>query len=240
MRLDQKDERGITHLLFLAGAVSVLAVVVVAGYLVFTQGNSTKKGTGSGTPDTILGRCLSTNSNDSRICNFEKNYTPIADSAYTATVSVTSPQGTTSNLIYSSDGKGNSEVVGSSDGQQLSSIVLSGVTYVNLSGSGWIEYPANDSSTPAQTNPTASMNIAVGESGLSFQYLGTVTCGSLECYKYSVGESSQPNVAQDIWFDTTNYKLRGWSYQGGAGTTSMTIDYEPVTITAPSPVSAVR
>ena len=235
---DQRGEQGITHLLFLVGGIGVLFVVIFAGYFVFNQGNK-KDPTTSGS-DTAFSRCLSANNNDNRICNFEKNYLPINDASYTSTVNVTSPQGTVSNLTYSSDGKGNSAVSGTSDGQQLSSIVLDGNTYVKVTGSGWIEYSSSAADAPAQINPTASMNIAVGQSSLTFQYLGTMACGSLSCYKYSVGESSQPDVSQVIGFDKTSYKLRTWTYQGDTGSTNMTIEYEPVTIAAPSPISAVR
>jgi len=232
-----RGERGITHLLFLIGVMTVMALIAVAGYSVFTHGDTKKTGY---TTSNAFDKCLNANSNDRRLCNFQKAYTPISSTAYTATVSVTSPQGTVSNLTFSTDGKGNSEVSGTSDGQQLSSIVLGGITYVKVSGSGWIEYSANDSNAPAQINPTASMNIAVGQPGLSFQYLGTMPCDNFECYKYAINDSSQKNVTEDIWFDTTGYKLRQWSYQGSTGSTSMSIAYQPITITAPSPISANR
>lgn len=234
----RRDERGITHLLLVVAAVGVCAVIFGAGYLVFAHG--TTKTPSSDTSASAFGKCLSATNNDNRICNFEKDYVPLNQTQYTATVNVTSPQGTVSNLTYSSDGKGDSEVDGNSDGQDLSSIVLGGATYIKVSGSGWIEYTNGATDAPAQIDPTASMDIAAGQSGVSFQYADTEACGSLTCYKYTVTDASQSGVTQNIWFDTTSYKLRQWSFEGSTGSTEMSIDYEPVTISAPSPISAVR
>jgi hypothetical protein len=237
IRFSQRDERGITHLLLLVAGVGVLAVIFTAGYMVFNHSrNSGKDAVGL---TTSFSRCLSKNSNDSRICNFEKSYVPVSQAAYTADVSVTSPQGTLSNLTYSTDGKGDSDVEGASEGQQLSSIVLSGATYIKISGSDWVEYSSGSKNAPAQTDPTASMNIGAGQSNLSYQYVDTEACGSLTCYKYNVSDKTQPNVTQDIWFDTASYKLREWSYHGSTGSTTMTISYQPITITAPSQVKVI-
>jgi hypothetical protein len=236
IRFGHRNEQGITHLLTMAAGVGVLVVVLVAGLLVFQHGKHKAGVIGVITP---FDTCLRSNANDNNICNFEKHYVAVNQTAYTASVTVTSPQGTISDLTYSSDGNGDSQVVGSSDGQQLSSIVIGGATYIKVSGSDWIEYPNNATSAPAQTDPTASMDIAVGEPDLSFQYVDTETCGNLTCYKYAVTDSAQPNITQDIWFDTTSYKLREWSYHGTTGSTAMTITYQPVTITAPAPVKVV-
>lgn len=232
-QLSRRDERGITHLLFMAGAISVIFVVIFAGYLVLGH-HTNKDAVGYTTP---FNRCLSANNNDRHLCNFQKDYVPISQTSYTATVSVTSPQGTVSNLTYSSDGKGNSQVVGSTDTQQLSSIILGGNTYVKASGSSWIEYPSGDANAPAQFNPTDTMDIGVGQSNLSYLYQDTEACGSLTCYKYTISDKTQPAATQTIWYDTTSYRLREWSYRGTTGLTTMNISYQPVTITAPSPVS---
>lgn len=234
------DERGLTHILVAAGAVIVVLVVGLATWMVIggQKAGSKDNSNGTKTTNTIYASCM-TNYHDSRLCKFASQYTPLAKTAYQATVVVTSPQGTVSNLTYSSDGGGNSEVTGTSDGQQLSSIQLRGADYIRVTGSGWIEYPAGATNTPAQTDPTANLNIAVGQSNLSFQYLGTQACGSMTCYKYQVVDRTQPTATQDMWFDTTSYKLRQWTYHGSTGSTSMTISYQPITIAAPSPVKVI-
>ncbi len=211
----------------------MLFVVIFAGYFVFGHHNN-KDAVNSTTP---FNRCLSANNNDQHLCNYQKNYAPLSQSSYTSTVNVTSPQGVPSTLTYSSDGKGNTEVVGNSESQQLSSIILSGDTYVKASGSSWVKYPSGDANAPAQFNPTATMDVVVGQSNLTFENLASAPCGSLTCYKYAISDKTQSGESQTIWFDTTSYKVREWQYEGSTGSTTMTISYQPVTITAPSPVS---
>lgn len=236
-RCIKSDERGFAHLLLIAGALGVVIVVGLAGWAVFGKNkktpSTTPKTTGSAYANCMAGY------HDTKLCQFAAHYQPLAKSSYQATVSVTSPQGTISNLVYSSDGKGDSEVTGTSDGQQLSSIELAGNTFIKVSGSDWIEYPSGATNAPAQTDPTANLDDSVAESNLSFQSLGTAACGSMTCYKYQISEHSQPDATQDIWFDTSAYLLRQWTYHGDTGSTSMTISYQPVSITAPSPVKVI-
>lgn len=233
----QVEERGIAHLFLVLLVLTVITVVGVIGWRVAAHHKSSK-GTGNPSSNSLPGSCLS-KYNDGRLCQFAAHYTPINKLAFKADVHVTSPQGTPSALTYSSDGKGNTSVVGTSEGQQLSVIILNNATYIRTSGSGWIEYPAGAANTPAETDPTANMDIGVGTAGLSFQYLDTMSCGNLTCYKYQVTNHALPGTTQYIWFDTENYMLRQWSYQGGTGDTTMTITYQPVSISAPAPVQVV-
>jgi hypothetical protein len=220
----------------LAAGVGVLIIVVFAGVMALGHHNNPQD---TASLTSVFSKCLNKDGNDSRLCNFEKNYIPVSQASYVASVNVTSPQGTISNLTYSNDGKGNTEVTGSSDGQNLSSTILGGATYVEISGSGWIEYPSGAANAPAQINPTANMNITVGQPNLSFEYDDTESCGSLSCYKYTVSDSTQPSATQYIWFDATGYKLRRWSFDGSTGSTNMNISYQPVTIAAPAPVRVI-
>jgi outer membrane lipoprotein-sorting protein len=58
----------------------------------------------------------------------------------------------------------------------------------------------------------------------------------LTCYEYQVSGAAAGGT-QDVWFDTGSYKLREWREADSAGnTTDMTVTYQPVTISAPSPV----
>lgn len=228
-------EKGMAHLLSIAVAVVVLACVGLIGWKVVSNASSYSSGTGnssegSGSP------CMKTY-NDNKLCEFASHYTPLNKVAYQATINVTSPEGTLSNLTYENDGTGNTSLSGTSDGQNLSTVELNGAIYVKTAGSGWIEYPAGSTDAVAQTDPIANMNINVSSSNLTFEYVGTEACGSLSCYKYSITDKTVPNATQDIMFDTGSYILRQWGFQGSTGTTDMSINYQPVSIPVPSPVT---
>jgi hypothetical protein len=235
---DRVGEQGFAHLLVVAIAVVVLAGIGFVGWSVMNHHKPGATTGNSAATTSAYSSCMKAYS-DGRLCQFAAHYTPISKVAYQATINVTSPQGTLSALTFASDGKGNTSLVGTSEGVQVSTIDFNGATYIKTSNSGWIEYPAGATNAPAQTDPVANMNIGVGTSGLGFQYAGTASCGSLTCYKYQVIDHGAPNTTQYMWFDTSTYLLRQWSYQGVTGSTNMTLTYQPVTIAAPSPVQVI-
>jgi hypothetical protein len=233
-----KNEQGIAHLLIMALGIIIVIGVLATGVFVFANNKNKGATLADSNSNSALNNCLN-KYKDSRICQFAVHYTPISKVPYSANVVVTSPQGTISNIQLQSDGNGNTALSGTSDGQQLSTVVLDGNTYVNDGSRVWLEYKAGSNYSPAQTDPTANMDITVGDSGLSFTFVDTESCGSLQCYKYLVADSASTGSTQYIWFDTSSYQLRQWSYNGSTGKSQMTISYQPETITAPSPVDVL-
>ncbi|HUD07375.1 MAG TPA: hypothetical protein VMR34_05820 [Candidatus Saccharimonadales bacterium] len=238
------DERGVAHVLYVVLVVIVIAGIGVVGWKVASKHKSPTSGTSSTastSSNTAASKaadstCLATY-HDTRICNFASNSTSFAKTAYTAALNITQ-SGATSTLTLENDGKGNTKLTGSANGQEFNSITLNGVTYVQSGGTGaWIEYPTG--TTAPTTNPTSSMNIGVGSSGVTFKYLGTAACGSLTCYKYQVSDSLMPGTTQYVWFDNSSYQLRQWQATDSSGTTDMTITYGSVNITVPSPVESL-
>ncbi|HEV2403512.1 MAG TPA: hypothetical protein VGS08_04900 [Candidatus Saccharimonadales bacterium] len=227
--------QGIASITLAMMSLLILAVVGFIGWQIAHHAVLLQKGSATSQHSSCLGTY-----HDKNLCHYAEHNFSIVDNSFTSNIHVTSPQGIISTLKFSADGKGNTSVDGTANGQELSTILLNGATYVKTNGLSWIEYPKGATNAPAQTNPTATMDITVGNKDLRFSYLGRMSCGNISCYKYLVGEQSQPATTQYIWFDTTGYLLREWSYQGATGTTDMTISsYQPVTITAPSPVQIV-
>src|SRR5580700_11945128 len=96
-------EQGITHLLLLVGALGVIFVVGLAGWAVFSHHKKNDPSNNTSGTTSIYGSCMASN-RDSRLCEFAAHYVPLNKTSYLATVTVTSPQGTISNLTYESDG----------------------------------------------------------------------------------------------------------------------------------------
>jgi len=232
----QKSETGIAHLLLIVLGVVVIAGIGFVGWKVADSHKAKTPSSNSSSSSTTStnSSCLATY-HDNKICNFAAFSTSFNKTAYTAALNITQ-NGTTSNATLKSDGKGNTELTTTSSGESLDAITLDNVEYVQSNGTGsWIEY--NTGTTTPTTNPTSSMNIGVGNAGVSFKYLDTEACGSLTCYKYQVTDSATPGATQYVWFDNSGYKLRQWQYSDGSGnTTDMTVTYTSVNITKPSPV----
>jgi outer membrane lipoprotein-sorting protein len=241
-----KDEQGVAHLLLIVLAVIVIAGVGVTAWRVTASHKATPTKTSTAATTTSSSTAVSSTANasclatyhDANLCKFASNSTDFDKTSYTATITGTQ-SGTTSTLTLKNDGKGNTELSGSANGQSLNSITLDGVTYIQTGSSGtWLEYPSG--TTAPTSNPTSSMDIGVGNSGITFKALGTAACGSLTCYKYQVTDSSTPTATQYAWFDNKNYELRQWQYTDGSGNTDvMTVSYGTVNITKPSPVQSV-
>src|ERR1039458_3297201 len=236
------DERGVSQILLVIVGVVVIAAVAFAGYKVANNHKATatsgtaKSSTSANTTTAASSICLA-NHHDNNLCKFAGNSTSFAKTAYTATLTQVQ-QGKTTTMTLKNDGKGNTELATTSGGQTLNAISLNGNEYIQESAGGsWIKYPTGVSAPT--TNPTSSMNIGVGASGISYKALGTAACGSLTCFKYQVTDSATPNVSQYAWFDNSNYQLREWQYTDASGnTTDMTINYGAVTISTPSPVQS--
>lgn len=231
------NERGVAQMVVVIVAIVVIAAVAVVGYTVANnhKDNSSSTSTNTATTKTAGGSCLATY-HDNNLCKFAANSTSLAKTAYTATLQAVE-QGKTSTMTLQNDGSGNTELTTTSAGHTISVITLNGNEYLQSSSGGpWIEYPTG--TTEPEANPTSSMNIGVGKSGVTYKALGTAACGSLTCYKYKVTDSATPGATQYAYFDNSNYKLRKWQYSDGGNTTDMTITYVAVTITAPSPVQS--
>lgn len=243
-----KEERGFTHILVIVLAVIVIAAIGAVGYRLSmskkpastnaSNSSSSSNSSTSSSNNGVSSSCLATY-HDANICHFSSLASDFNKTAYTASITG-SQNGTSYTMTLESDGKGNTStlITGSSSGSQINSIELNGKTYIE-SGGTWLEYPAGSSASTAVTNPTSNMNLGLG-SGVTFKNLGTVACGSLSCYKYQITDSSTPSSTQYVWFDTSSYKLREWQSTGvSTGTVTMTVNYQPVTISAPSPVQVI-
>jgi prepilin-type N-terminal cleavage/methylation domain-containing protein len=242
----KQDNRGFSAVEMVV-VIVVLAVIGAVGYVVYKNHNkstptssssSTNSGQSNGAATAADTSCLATY-HDANLCHFAGNSTNFDKTAYMATLKQTNSQGTTTDMTLASDGKGNTSLVATSGGQQISSISLNGNTYIQSgSGTTWIEYPSGSSANTSQaTNPTSGMSIGVGSSGITYKAEGTASCGSLTCYKYQILDSAQPSTTQYAWFDNSSYKLREWqSTDSTNGTLTMNITYQTVNITAPSPV----
>lgn len=237
LRKTAVDERGVAHVI----AIVLVAVILVAGgYALYkihaskTAKTSTPSTTTSAAADSS---CVATY-HDATLCHFASNSTSLAKLSYKGTITE-NQGGSTSTIVLENDGKGNTTLSGTSNGTTFNSVELSGATYLESNGT-WIKYPSGSSTATATPNPTSSMNIGVGSAGITYKKIGTAACGKLTCYEYQVIDASAPSTTQYAWFDNSSYLLREWKYTDASGnTTDMTLTYEPITITAPSPVESL-
>ncbi|HUD07551.1 MAG TPA: hypothetical protein VMQ52_00510 [Candidatus Saccharimonadales bacterium] len=248
-----KNENGVSGIFIIS---IIVVVLIVAGVIIWQV---TKKNSNSNTTSNTAGTtntATTTNAgvssacmkifNDDKLCSFAE-HTNIDTIAYFANgTAVDGSTGKSATFTVEHDTKNNTFLSYTSSGQQVSVINLSGNTYMQEgTGTTWLEYTsANAAAAAGIPNPVGNFELKFN-SGTGNGYTaikdGTSACGNLKCYKYQVKVASNPDMAQYVWFDTKDYLLREYSYNNGKTGTSanITFTYQPVTITAPSPVQAV-
>lgn len=237
------------------GSVFIIAIVVVlavAGVVTWQLTKKSSPKTPSSTNSTntantsgsVSSSCLKAY-NDNALCAFAE-HANISNQEYVATGTATNSTGSKSTYTVKNDGKGNTEVTYSSNGQQLSSINLDGATYIQTgTSSSWLEYSGTSlGAATAAPNPTSGFKLDFTTStpaGVSVTKEGTTSCGSLTCYKYKVIDSSTPTATEYVYFDTSSYLLRQWTSNDTSSGISvdLTFSYPSVTITKPSPVQQI-
>jgi hypothetical protein len=228
--------------------VVVAVIVVLAAAGVLTWALTKKSSNNNTTPPTST---VAVNSNcqnyyhDSTLCAFA-NHISLSTYAYSASGTATGSSGTQYSFTFKNDGKGNREIIYTANNEQISAIILSGAEYIQSgSGATWLEYSGSSlGSVQNVPDPTSNFNLSFTTTELakySFNKVGTVACGSLSCVKYKVNILASPAIVQYVYFDTSSYLLREWSYNNPATGVSVTsnISYSAITISAPSPVQQV-
>lgn len=242
-----RNEKGVGSAVLIAVIVVVIAAVGVVAWQV------TKKSPSKTVSTTISTKAVSTAAesssclkefNDASLCAFAE-HTNISSREYVATGTATNATGTKSTFTVKNDGKGNTEVTYGSGGQNLTSISLGGVTYIQSSPGGvWYEYSGSSlGSATSVPNPTSGFNLnftSTTPAGVKVTKVGTASCGSLSCAEYKVVVASDPTAIQYVYFDKSNYLLRQWtSTEPGGVAVDLTFSYPSVTITKPSPVQQI-
>lgn len=216
----------------------IAAVVVIGGGILIAV--SAGGGEKLSLNKEIQTKCM-TEVNDELFCKFAGAFGNVNTFKVTATSK--SEQGTSSFEI-STDAKDNNQMIVKQNGQEQANVVVyNGTTYLkDYSDGKWFKYASNDPNKPQVTD--LKKEFAKGDfksdSGKKITYtkIGTESCDKLKCYKYQVKDPDTPGD-NFLWFDTKNYLLRRITLKDGNSSTEMTVNYEAVNITEPSPTKEV-
>ena len=239
----QKNMSGLAHIQLVLVAVVVIAAVGLVGWKVYDNNSGSVPSTGINkeTQD----KCM-TEVNDKLFCKFTGVFANVGD--YKTTVNTTDPKGTSSVLELANDSNGDSSMIVKQNGKEQGSIVVyGGVTYFKdpaATDGSWFKYGANDTGKPETVDLKKEFlkGDFKGDNGQKLEYkkIGTEACGNLTCYKYQIIDSQKPAETGFIWFDTKEFLMRRVTANDGKGTSSeMTVTYESVSISMPSPTKDI-
>lgn len=212
----------------------VAAVVVVGGGILLATSGGEKKLTIN---KDLQQKCM-TDVNDETFCKFAGAFG--ATQYYKVSATTTGPEGTAS-VELSGDSRDNSQMVVKQNGQEQANLVVySGVTYSkDYSDNQWFKFASDDANKPEVTD--LKKEFAKGdfknEQGQKIDYVktGTEKCGNLTCFKYQVKDPAKPAEESFLWFDNSDYLLRRITVKDGQISTDMSVTYQSVSITEPSP-----
>ena len=181
--------------------------------------------------------------NDRELCRFIAVQETAGFSNYiSTTVEITDGQELTTTLEVESPDRMRS-VTTELVAERQAYVQLDTTSYVKDYADGiWATY-TDPTYTPETNSIVYDFSSATSEDTVLFRdnylYVGSEACGSLTCLKYQVKDSERPNATAFLWFDNQSYLIQRYQSLDGTSQVETRYVYQPVTITAPSPVKTV-
>jgi hypothetical protein len=222
-----ENEHGLSHILTALLIVIVVAAVTVVGWRVFYKKDSAS-----------ISSCMDTY-HDKTLCNFAAANPNLAKLSYTAVDSSVNTTGQTTQITVKNDGHGNMSTFTKNGNQNYNTVTMGNTVYIQ-NGSNWIKYAAH---APAVDNPATDLKAYFSTSStpasqrIKYKNLGKDTCSQSSCVKYQVFNPAWAGTNY-IWINPHTNRLVRWQGKNNNGVNNLVITYEPVTITAPSPVES--
>jgi len=180
--------------------------------------------------------------NDKDFCKFASNWKGLE--SYKSTITTTTKDGTSA-FAVEAESSTKSKTTTSTGGKESSAFVTIGNDFYTKdeSDGSWTKYVGSATKEESsnikddiKVSDFSTDSTATGKT--QYKKIGKEPCGNLTCFKYQVIDPSTPTTDQFIWFDTKDYLLRRWSSKDADGTTDMTISYEKVSVSVPSPIKS--
>lgn len=239
----RKSESGFAPVMMLV-IVVVLVAVGGAGYYVYNK-NKDKNSSSSTTPaqaasNKAVNDACNTALKDKDFCKFASNWEGLTN--YKTTITSNGAEGT-STMVLETENSDKTRMTTSTGGKETAAYVTIGNdSYIKDEADGsWTKF-TNDSAT--SNTPDIKGDIKVSDFSAAelaktqYKKIGKEACGKLTCLKYQIVENDTPTTETFIWFDTKDFLLRRITTKEGADTSEMTMSYDKVSISTPSPVKS--
>lgn len=234
------NERGIGHPMTLVLIIVVLAAVGSGGYYVWSKNKDNSNNSAIVSDEAVESACAK-ELDDKDFCNFVSNWSSLSN--YTMTITSTSAQGV-SVFKVEAENADRSRTTGTQDGKETSSFVSIGNTTYSkdYSDGKWTKFTSETPST-SSTDVTGDAIFDLSNSAtvdalskIKYNKIGKEACDNLTCFKYQIVDPDNSTTEQFLWFDTEDFLLRRQTTKTTDSTTDMTLTYDKVSVTEPSPV----
>lgn len=180
--------------------------------------------------------------NEEALCHFASKQAESSKN-YVLTSTLSSEQATTVTTLEAENSDRMKSLTLSGLQEVDAYVVIDATTYVkDYEDDKWAMYTDSEFE-PSQSNGnfdfTSETSQDVVELRDNYEFETMEKCNDLNCYKYKVKSTDDPEAVTYVWFDDKEYKLRRIMNVTDEATTNSQVEYKEVKITAPSPTKEV-
>jgi outer membrane lipoprotein-sorting protein len=240
-----KNQRGLGQVLIVVLIVVILGVGGT-GYYVWSKQKDKTSSTGTTSQALVSDQAVADACNkvlsDKDFCRFASNWKSLEN--FKSTLSTSGKNGS-SIMTVEAESSDRSKVVIMSEGKETAAYITIGdASYIkDVSDGSWTKFTGNSASSASEVKDGIKIDDFSDSSStdpnkIQYKKVTKEACGSLTCFKYQIIDPSSPDIEQFVWFDTKDYLLRRWTHKGAEGTTDMSVSYDKVKISEPSPIKS--
>lgn len=229
-------------------AVVVVVIAAVAGY--FIMGSKGKAGTAGILPKVNLpGVGLNANCElkDPELCKYVDKTTKMMatiDSGFSGRSVTADKTGKKNETVWEMQGNKTHFQSTENGKEAFNTITIGDTTYTkDLTDGKWFKFTAKTGSSSSgglfnveEIKNTMQDTIKEMKDSTTYKAMGKAPCGKLTCFKYQIIVASLPSSQEFLYFDDREYMMRMMETSDTYGTTTTYFEYNPVSISAPSPV----
>jgi len=244
----RNQENGFAHVMLLAAMIVLVAVGGVGFYVIGNNKVKTLDKTAKNTPSSkaetqtansnAVSEACENSLHDEDFCKFAGSWEGLTN--YKMIIDTTNSEGS-STVTLEKEGTDKNRMTTSINGKESSVYVTIGSdSYIKDETDGsWTKF-TSDTSKNSLSNIQDDLKVSDFDAAAlaknQYKKVGKESCGKLSCFKYQIIDSEKPSSENFIWFDTKDFLLRRITIKDSDTTSEVSMIYEKISISTPSPV----
>jgi outer membrane lipoprotein-sorting protein len=225
----------------LAPILIVLAVLVVGGvgFFVYSQAKDDGGNVVQTEASKAVNDACNTALKDKDFCKFASNWQTVLN--YTS-VNTSTSNGTTSTIKVETEDANKTRITSTDNGKEIAAYITIGKDFYTKdeTDGAWTKYTDTSANSNTSTDVKSDFKVSDFDAATlaktEYKKIGKEDCGKLSCFKYQIVDKENTANEQFIWFDTKDYLMRRMTISESGTSSDITVSYEHVSISAPTPV----